>query len=394
MREVDFDDMRSHVENNTYLPEFQEVQKRARRVKRRHRLRTLIAIAAVAVPAVAISNAFYRATPSGNTVAITGDGSVVHLSLPTDRAAADTWTLVAADGVDLQHMFGLVDVCSGSSCEMEISSIDPGGILGTTQRIDLFRSHSTDLVSDPRVVAVDADTVIVSARVNGGPAQAQTLALTAMPMKPSPAAQLRAVQPGETGDIQLVDSGGAFHPLPSQPPLTAPHLATTASGWWVAGTDPNNSAPTLAVSRDEGRNWSVRPMGLSQIDSSPAIVQQGNAIYLLASSNRKMTLQKSTDDGQTWNPLGGAANWPQSSHYGLATAHDKSLIAWITTNSGTVLLRSGDAGATFVPYRNPGASAGPIVAVSGGYLMLGGKPALSHDGVTWATATIPWLPMR
>jgi hypothetical protein len=396
MRDVDFDDLRSHVENNTYLPEFQEVQKRARRVKRRHRLRALIAVAAVTVPAVAATDAFYHAgqAPEDNTVAITGDGSVVHLTMPTEKVKPDTWTLVAADGVDLEHMFGLVDVCSGRACELEISSIDPGGILGTTQRIELFRTTSTDLLTDTRVVAVDSDTVIISARVNGGPPQSQTLRLTAMPTSERPPAGGRAIQPAENGDIQVATSKGTSGPLLVPPPLTSPQLASTISGWWVAGMDPNTGSPTLAVSRDTGKSWSTRPMGMNKVDAPPSIVEQNNVLYLLASSNSKMTLQKSSDDGQTWTPLPAATTWPKSARYGLVTAHDKSLIAWISTSSGTVLLRSKDAGATFVPYRNPGASTGPIVAVPGGYLMLGSKPALSHDGVTWANATIPWLPLR
>jgi hypothetical protein len=108
-----------------------------------------------------------------------------------------------------------------------------------------------------------------------------------------------------------------------------------------------------------------------------------------------MTLQRSSDGGQTWTTLQSASTWPASARYGLITAKDKSLIVWFTTNSGgTVIVRSRDDGATFTPYRNPGSSTGPIVAVNGGYLMLGSKPVLSHDGVNWSAATVPWIPLR
>jgi hypothetical protein len=395
MPEIDFDGLRAQVENNTYLPEFHEVQKRARRVRRRHRLRVLIAVAAVATPAVGAADAFYHQPRTGSVTATNDGSSVVHLNMPTAKAQPNTWTLVAADGVDLSHMFGLVDVCAGMSCDMEVSSVDPGGILGTTQRIDLFRNASTDRVTDPRIVAIDADTVIVSARVNEGPVQSQTLNLTALPTKAPPPSSGRAVQAAESGDIQLAGSRGSITPLPASPPLTSPRLVTTMAGWWVCGIDPNSGAPTLAVSRDSGRSWSMRPTGLSQIDATPAIVEQSGKLYMLVGAGGRMTLQRSSDGGQTWTTLQSASTWPASARYGLITAKDKSLIVWFTTNSGgTVIVRSRDDGATFTPYRNPGSSTGPIVAVNGGYLMLGSKPVLSHDGVNWSAATVPWIPLR
>jgi photosystem II stability/assembly factor-like uncharacterized protein len=224
------------------------------------------------------------------------------------------------------------------------------------------------------------------------------LRLTAMPTASKQATSTpvitRAVQTAESGAIQVADGDGGASVLPHQPPLSSPHLASTVSGWWVCGADSDTGMPVLAVSRDDGATWELHPMGVDRVDAPPALVAQGDTVYLLASSHHHLTLQKSTDSGRSWSALPGASGWPAATRYGLVAAQDKSLVAWLSTNSGTVLMRSKDGGVTFAPYHAPGTPAGPIVTVSDGYLMLGSQPALSRDGVTWTAVTVPWLPLR
>jgi hypothetical protein len=390
--DLDFDGLREQVEGDTNLPEFREVDKRARRIKRRHRLRNLVSVVAVVVPSALVVYAFHQATPNTATIGITADGSVVHVVLPTASAEPASWKLVAADGVDLEHLYGLVDVCSGNSCDLEVASIDPGGLFGFTQRIHLFRSQSIDRITDAKLVAVDKGTVTISARVNGGQTQAQTLlSLSPMPNAPAPRVTPRAVQAEGSSTIQVV-RGLQVSPLGAQPALNSPQLVTAFCGWWVSGADPNTGAPALAVSHDAGKSWQLRSVGLAQIDAPPAIAGLGGTTYLMVSAGNRLTLRKSTDDGKTWMPLPGANGWPQSTNYGLIVTRNKALIAWITTPSGTVLVRSRDGGDTFTPYRAAGA-AGQIVAVSDGYLMLGAKPAISDDGDSWASVSVPWQPL-
>lgn len=401
MPDLDFSELRGYVEMNTYLPEFHEVQRRARRIKRRRRLATGVAmagalglIAPVAVASGEVIAHTYPA-PGGSLIGISGGNTVVRIDTPKPAPPVVTRNLVAADGVDLEHVFGLVDVCADAHCSLQVTEVDPGGVNGTTQRVGLFRTKSTDTVSDPRIVAIDDHTVTVSATVGSGSRQSETLTLTPINTQSigtTTTPVTRPIQPVEQGDIRMVGDTGTVLALPHQPPVTSPSLACRVSGWWVSGIDPATGELAVSVSQDEGRTWSTHPVGALPGNLAAAIATvNGIDVYLLVSSGGQVQLRKSDDRGATWVPTATHQAWPADATYGMVARADGSLLVWITQGRITSYLRSTNRGASFVPDEGPPGPGGPIVVLRDGFLALGTSPALSHDGVTWSAAYVPWV---
>ena len=387
-----FDDLRADVETNTYLPEFHEVEARSRRVKRRLRLRTAAAALAVAVPAASAFVVVYQ-QPRGEMIGVTGHDNVVHLSLPSSRPVADTWTLVAADGIDLDHLYGLVDVCSAGACTLELSSIDPNSVTGTVQKMDLFRSRPTDNLANPRLVALGASSVQVGAQVNSGSDRSDTLGVTSPSSAPPATAAKRAIQPTPAGLIEVANAHGAVTAAPSQPKLSQPTLLSTRSGWWVSGTDPISGALTLAVSDDSGKSWANRPMNIQTVQATPALAVSGDTVYVLVAAGGHLQLRKSTDRGLNWSTLTAPDTWPPTSRYGIIIRPDKSVLVWLERSGGTAsLLHSKDGGLTFAADHGAATVNGTIVTLADGYVMLGSNAYLSRDAETWTLLQVPWLP--
>ncbi len=392
-----FADLRAEVETSTYLPEFRQVESRARKVRRRLRLRAAAVALAVAVPAIGAVALMYR-QPTGTTLGITGGEDVVHVALPSGNHQPDTYQLVAADGVDINHLYGLVDVCSGNSCTLDLSSIDPNSVTGSVQRLGLFRTNPTDTLSNARLIAIGTGTVVVSARVNSGALRRDTLGVSPALVTQSPApaglATQRVVQPVPAGPIEIATAAGTVTAAASQPKLDSPALVCDRSGWWVTGTDPLTGALNLAVSDDSGRSWTSHSVGVDKVQATPAVAVSGNTIYLLVAADGQLLLRKSSDRGLTWSTLTAPDNWPASSHYGIIVRPDHSVLVWLDRNGHTTLMHSRDGGLSFAKDRGNGAANAPIVTVSDGYIMLGAKPALSRDAVTWTSLQVPWLPQH
>lgn len=387
-----FAELRSEIETSTFLPEFHEVETRARRVRRRLRLRTVAAALAVTVPAVSAFALAYQ-QPHGEMIGVTGRDNVVHLALPTAKPQADTWTLVAADGVDVDHLFGLIDVCSAGSCAMELSSIDPDSVTGTVQRMNLFRSSSTDSLSNPRLVALNPHSVLVGAQVNSGSDRSDTLGVTSPSTAPSAAPVKRVVQPTPAGLIEIADPNGGVTAAPSQPMLSQPTLLSSRSGWWVSGTDPASGALTLAVSDDSGKSWANRPMSIDKVQATPALAVSGDTVYVLVAAAGHLQLRKSTNRGLSWSTLTAPDGWPATSRYGIIIRPDHSVLVWLDRSGGTAsLLHSRDGGLSFAADHGAGPVNGAIVTLSDGYIMLGTNAYLSRDAETWTLLQVPWLP--
>src|SRR5215468_7657407 len=123
MAELDFIGLRAEVEAATMLPDFSQVTRRARRARRRARLATLsaaMAVLAILAPAGVIS-ARERAVNQTGPVSHSDQASPFEIGLVTPPAPPSTApvniqsTIVAADGVDLDDVYALVNVCAADS---------------------------------------------------------------------------------------------------------------------------------------------------------------------------------------------------------------------------------------------------------------------------------------
>jgi hypothetical protein len=104
-------------------------------------------------------------------------------------------------------------------------------------------------------------------------------------------------------------------------------------------------------------------------------------------------VMRSSDSGASWQRLSTTLPWlpaESDNSYGLVVRPDGSILAWLQTTTTVVYALSTDSGRTFVNTTGPG---GAVIAVSDGYVSLGSQPKLSPDGLTWATATVPILPV-
>ena len=136
MTEPDFAALRSGVEQHTRLPDFDDVAARGRRRLRRRRLATTLwslAAMIVCLPGLAYIGLVLTSNsgrPGVVEIAIANGGNadatnaVVTLPAPAPaRAGTVTARLVAADGVDLAHSYGLIDACRDSTCSLQLISL-------------------------------------------------------------------------------------------------------------------------------------------------------------------------------------------------------------------------------------------------------------------------------
>ncbi len=399
MSDLDFPGLRTYVESQTYLPEFAEVERRSRRHRRRRRAATVLTSASlllVVLPAFIVGTAMAAGHygPTGNDVAglagrpSTGSSGGLVIA-PTKPAVPVVRTLVAADGIDLDHVFGLVDVCSGQSCDLQIVSITPQPQI---ERIGMLRHQPTDAIIEPRIVALSANTVVVSAGVGADKAR---LSAT-IPMPPPIAASSarspdRPVQTSPHGRIQVARAEQpTAENIALQPTLTQPTLATSAHGWWVTGTDPLTGEAAVAVSRDGGRDWTVRTLGVLA-DAAAVATGDGTHVFMLIASAGQMLLTRSVDGGRDWSQPTVIPGWPTAVQFGLYVRRDGSLMAWFAATGGSTYLSSADGGVTFDPSVGPLDATGAVVALPGGFITLGQQPSISSDGSTWATPYVPYL---
>jgi hypothetical protein len=403
MTEPDFAALRSGVEQHTRLPDFDEVAERGRRRLRRRRLATTlwsVAATIVCLPGLAYIGLVLASNsdrPGVMEIAIANGGNadatntIVTLPAPTGTVTA---SLVAADGVDLAHSYGLIDACRDGKCSLQLISL---GNEVSTQRIGLLRRDPSDEVAGARVVALDQTDVIVSAEVGNsiGPV-AQTLNLGSIFATKQATTSVEPIQTATPGKIQEVSGGDAkIHSIPRQPKLSSTNLASDAHGWWVTGDDPGTGELAVSLSNDRGVTWRTTALGVVPETGEQAALAtaDGTNVYVLVRSGGQMLLIRSSDGGQTWAAPIPEASWTATGEFGLITPADGSVGVWLSAGTDTVSYqRSTDHGATFRPVVGSAAPTGRVVTVSGGYVTLGAHPTTSVDGRTWHRITIPVVP--
>jgi hypothetical protein len=410
MPELNFDDLREAVENDTYLPEFEEVKRRARRHKRWRILinaARVLGVLIVAAPGFAIGDVvfthIYNPAKQATHTTRGGDGGGTSVDGVTPTLTPVTRSVVAVDGTDLAHTYALDDVCAGRSCDLQLTQVNPSAVDALAERVGLLRTSPSDTITNPQIVVVNETTVIVSANVNSSPRQYLTLSVN-----PEPGRVLSTPRPVQTtaqGPIRVVnsDSGPAL-PIDSQPPVSEPVLANDVGGWWVCGTTPAGEL-AVSVSHDDGRVWTTHRTGLLPDASTPGstagaalATADGTHVYLMMRSRGGIALIYSGDGGMTWDPIATSKTWPNATTYSLVITPDGSLLASFTaapktagTAGSTTYLISKDQGATFLPPTGPLMASGPIVAVGNGFVSLGTSPAISPDGVNWQAAYVPYV---
>lgn len=407
MNKLDFPGLRNYVESQTYLPEFTEVERRARRHKRRRRATTVATTLGgllIVLPAFVFGTALLAGPDSGPAHAVIGLAGVGRpndvgpgggpaagpIGVPTGGPVPVIRNLVAADGIDASHLFGLVDVCVGKNCNLQLVTITPDS---RVLRIGLLRSDPAQALLDPRLVVLDATTVVVSAGV-GGAASVQSVTATVAPTASAPATTMdRPVQVSSQGPIMVVRARHhALSTILNQPSLSQPTLTAATHGWWVTGTDPTSGEAAVSVSRDEGRTWLTRSIGvLADVPTAALTTSDGTHVYLALRSAGQMLFVRSTDGGHTWATPVVMPGWPITEQFGLYVRHNGEVVVWLITNAGATYLSSNDGGTTFTPAIGPVVPSGGVVTLKDGYITLGQRPSISTNGVTWTTPYLPYL---
>ncbi|HET9139644.1 hypothetical protein [Actinophytocola sp.] len=206
-------------------------------------------------------------------------------------------------------------------------------------------------------------------------------------------------QPG-TLVVLLPDSGRAAT-LANPPPLTEvrPGAVPAADGgWWVSGRDQATGQWAVAVSRDDGRTWSVSPLPpfTGTPFGGPTITTGPGTVYATVTGVRRnvknglLAIFRSTDGGRTWAQTWQAMRGQEPrSIAGVAIAAANGTLTVITEAGNHYV--SADGGRTFTG----GDPAQTSVEWSrGGYFASHTYPSnlflWSPDGVSWTEFLVGW----
>jgi photosystem II stability/assembly factor-like uncharacterized protein len=201
--------------------------------------------------------------------------------------------------------------------------------------------------------------------------------------------------------VAVAPDSGRMLPLGTKPPLTDPLPTSTiplAGGWWLAGKDPATGRWALAVSRNGGRSWSVKPLPNAPDTMRYALMGgRGTTLYAVAGGEAQGSppglnaIFRSTDGGNTWEQTfqGGNGREPRSLLGYPVAAADGQLI--IGAGSG-LAWASQDGGHTFHELPSDTVS-GIIRRTRGGYLAspsfgMSNVYKFSTDGVQWKEITV------
>lgn len=401
MADVDFSALRSTVETATRLPGFDVVERRARRLRRRHRLAVLGAVLATFAalgPAALLAPGPGRSSP----ISLGPDNDITTTAEPEPTATiAPRVTVRAAAGVDIEHVYAVVDVCFEDRCNLQLSPVRPGGPEAGPAKVGLLRDQPSDRLDDVRLVATGPSAAVVSG-VDGGRTVYDRIDASATPAEVGGAhagqltADDRPAQFTEGGPVRLVDARtGRSRALAQQPPLGAPEVYTAVAatrGLWATGIDPGTGEAAVAVSRD-GTQWSVHRFGVRPGNSPPVLATyDGQTAYVFLQVDGAVREWRTDDGGTGWSEVPVRMSWPAATtgRFGAAVRPDGSVLCWLNDSPAPVFLASADGGVSFTGTGSAGLS-GPVVQVPGGYVALGERLALSRDGYTWSTITPPYL---
>lgn len=403
-RRIDFSRLRNDVEAATTLPQFDHVARRARRRRARTRLATMGTLALIAgvLGSVGVVAQLRQSGPQG---IVSGPGLAVEPSVNSSASPSVQVHIAAAAGIDLNHMYALVDVCVVDSCNLQLSRLSGGSTKPV--RTNLLRNSPTAWLDSIGLTALSDTSFVVSGLTDTGHWQYAQVDLGSDDSRagytqgPSVTTSDRPVQLTRHGPIQAVQvHSGQLLDLPSQPPLAQPSVVESVApdkGIWVTGVA-SNAQLAVSVSRNAGRTWTTQPLGimdsaLSTYDEPVFATHDGKSAYLLARlATEDFALFATSDGGRTWHREPAAPPWPEpvpvGAPYGMVVRPDGSLLTWLATSPTVTYLESTDAGAQFrVTSTGPG---GRVFAVPDGYVQLGAQAAVSRDAATWAPTQVPY----
>jgi hypothetical protein len=400
MPELDFDALREAVENDTFLPEFAEIRKRARRHKRWRVLvntARILGVLTVAMPGLAIADVvfthIYRPADTGSVAGGTSNG----VTSPTGGGVAGisvvTSSVVAVDGIDAAHTYALVDVCLNHSCNLQLSQVNPTSTNPAPQSTGLIRSAPSEALTGARLVVTNTTMAYVSAIPANSPRVQVPITLRAAPGTIADA--IRPVQVSMLGSIRAVSGAtGVPATIPEQPGVSGPELVSTNHGWWVTGIAPDGNLG-ISVSHDSGQTWSthstgykILPAGADSPSNSAFATIDGNDMFTLLRTPQGMKLLYSTDGGGAWHPITSDVSWPTSTSFSLVATDKGVVIASFTSGGTTTYLASSDYGATFRPMTQKLVNTGNVVRVGNELITLGTHSQISTDGINWQSALI------
>ncbi|GAA2619368.1 hypothetical protein GCM10010399_58010 [Dactylosporangium fulvum] len=423
--ELDFRTLRTQVEAATWLPDFSALYRRAGRVRMRDRMAVvgaLVGTLAVFAP-VALAGVFGRPTPAvlGPNPDLADPWSVPpSTSVPATSRSTSTTTVRAAAGDLPDGVVAAVDVCmeapQNRRCSLQVVMLrEDSAERRTPFVLDALRQSPLDKLDRVELIRVSPTTFMLSGEVSGGSRTAVRFKLdeasaaplpeqtaTAPVIGPSERLPLsgtdRAVQLVQYGDLFGVrQNDGALSLLASQPPMARRTVVgglSTAAGWWVTGADLRTGAPSVSVSRDQGRTWTARALdGPADLDVPTLATLDGRTAYAVVRHAKGIRLFRTTDGGLSWAesktrielpaPLN-ADNALKDRDFGALVRPDRSVLMWIQGNTETVYLESID-GEHFNVIAGPG---GPLTTLDNGYATLGELAWVSQDARKWQEATL------
>jgi hypothetical protein len=404
MPELNFDALREAVENDTFLPEFTEIRRRARRHKRWRRLvntARILGVLVVATPGLAIVDVvfthIYRPVDSTGVAAGPDAGDLDSAPITGSTVTSGNSVIssvVDVAGIDGAHAYALVDVCLVHACNLQLSQINPTSTSPTPQSVGLIRAAPTQTLANPRLVLVNASTASVSAIPAGDPRAQVSITITPAPGKI--ASTPRPVQISVLGAIGMVTgAAGVPQSIPSQPNVSGPELVSTLDGWWVTGTMPTGELG-ISVSHDDGATWTVHSTGVKPLpataggaSNSAFATTDGTDMFVLARTAAGMKMLYSTDAGATWHPISADVLWPVSTSFSLVATANGEVIASFTSGSTTTYLSSSNYGGKFRTMAGAPVETGNVVRIGNELITLGTHSQISTDGINWQEALIP-----
>jgi hypothetical protein len=441
---LDFQGLRAEIEEVTRLPEFGAVERRARRLRTRDRLAVVGALLGTLVVIAPVGLTALNARQQGTTTAFDPDRQLAPLGLispehPDTRIPDAQVPLTldirtkAVDGIDIDALWAALDVCAEANspspttrngaqyavaeCSLQVTRVLTEGQV-TPVVVGELRDQGTQTLNDIQLVALSDRSLLLSGVPEGQDRQYLKVVVTGGGERPTaptgkpgePGRDDRIVQLAAHGEIYAVhQADDQFLRLARQPDLSQPTAVTSVaptSGWWVTGQDPMTGAVAVSVSRDQGRSWTTRGLGLMPGIETPTLVtRDGRVAYVFVHTATGIAQYRTVDAGATWVNVPMTTRWPTSGdasgraptgadprRFGAVVRPDGAVLAWLEDTPAPVYLLSTDQGKT---YRSAAGPAGRVVPVPGGYVSISDRLLVSDNAETWTPLPAPGhLPPR